>query len=169
MLQTMALLKRLYLSPLGYVVSAALNLLSVAHRPFMVYGFYNQATRKFHLMTRISSTVAIMGRRRLDLGDNVWVWHHSILDASNGLKIGRGSQIGAWVGIFTHSSHIAIRLLGDRYLRLDPSQRTGYQRGSVEIGEYTFIGASSLVLPGVTIGRGCVVAAGSVVTRSVPD
>lgn len=36
------------------------------------------------------------------------------------------------------------------------------------IGKNCFIGGRSLILPGVTIGDGCVVAAGSVVTKSVP-
>ena len=36
------------------------------------------------------------------------------------------------------------------------------------IGERCFIGARSVILPGIEIGDGCVVAAGSVVTKSVP-
>lgn len=38
----------------------------------------------------------------------------------------------------------------------------------VRIGRHCFIGARSLILPGVTIGDGSVVGAGSVVTRDVP-
>ena len=41
--------------------------------------------------------------------------------------------------------------------------------GRIEIGEETFIGARSVILPGVKIGRNCVVAAGSVVTTEIPD
>lgn len=36
------------------------------------------------------------------------------------------------------------------------------------IGRHCFIGGRSLILPGVTIGDGCIVGAGSVVTKSVP-
>ncbi|QGP78210.1 acyltransferase [Sphingobium sp. CAP-1] len=36
------------------------------------------------------------------------------------------------------------------------------------IGRYCFIGARSLIMPGVTIGDECIVAAGAVVTRDVP-
>lgn len=37
------------------------------------------------------------------------------------------------------------------------------------IGKNCFIGGSSLILPGIEIGDGCVVGAGSVVTKSVPS
>ncbi|TYO88763.1 acyltransferase [Oceanicella actignis] len=36
------------------------------------------------------------------------------------------------------------------------------------IGANCFIGGRSLILPGITIGDGCIVAAGAVVTRDVP-
>ncbi|HLO40682.1 MAG TPA: acetyltransferase [Phycisphaerales bacterium] len=41
--------------------------------------------------------------------------------------------------------------------------------GNVHIGEDTLIGLGSRVLPGVKIGRGCVIGAGAVVTRDVGD
>lgn len=37
------------------------------------------------------------------------------------------------------------------------------------IGSYTGIGAKSIIMPGVRIGNHCLVAAGSVVTKDVPD
>lgn len=40
--------------------------------------------------------------------------------------------------------------------------------GKVVIGDYVYIGSSALIMPGVTIGDGALVAAGSVVTKSVP-
>ena len=41
--------------------------------------------------------------------------------------------------------------------------------GKIEVGERTFIGANSTIMPGVTIGKRCVIGAGSVVTKDVPD
>ncbi|WP_420993394.1 acyltransferase [Cupriavidus sp. 30B13] len=105
----------------------------------------------------------------LSIGDHCWIWHHSIVDASNGVSIGEGVQIGAFVGIFSHSSHVAIRLLGKDFLATPVEDRIGYVREPVEIGDYTFIAASSIVLPGAKIGRGCVVGAGSVVKGNIPD
>ena len=41
--------------------------------------------------------------------------------------------------------------------------------GKIYVGERTFIGAKSIIMPGVTIGKRCVIGAGSVVTKDVPD
>jgi len=41
--------------------------------------------------------------------------------------------------------------------------------GPMEIGRNSWIGMGSVVLPGVRIGEGCVVGAGSVVTRDLED
>lgn len=40
---------------------------------------------------------------------------------------------------------------------------------SISVGEGSWIGARSTILPGVTIGKGCIIAAGSVVSKDVPD
>lgn len=40
--------------------------------------------------------------------------------------------------------------------------------GRVKICDYAYIGSSAQIMPGVTIGEGSLVAAGSIVTRSVP-
>ena len=41
--------------------------------------------------------------------------------------------------------------------------------GKIHIGERSFIGCNSTIMPGVTIGKRCVIAAGSVVTKDIPD
>ena len=41
--------------------------------------------------------------------------------------------------------------------------------GKIRVGERTFIGCNSTILPGVTIGKRCIIGAGSVVTKDVPD
>lgn len=43
------------------------------------------------------------------------------------------------------------------------------QLNDVSIGEGTWIGEKVIILPGVNIGRKCVIGAGSVVTKSIPD
>lgn len=41
--------------------------------------------------------------------------------------------------------------------------------GCVEVGEFTLIAVGAVVLPRIRIGRNCVIGAGAVVTRNVPD
>lgn len=41
--------------------------------------------------------------------------------------------------------------------------------GKVVIGDWVYVGTHSLIMPGVTIGNNVLIAAGSVVTKSVPD
>ena len=45
----------------------------------------------------------------------------------------------------------------------------GVSTQAVTIGDDVWVGANAVVLPGVTIGRHCIVAAGAVVTKDVPD
>jgi acetyltransferase-like isoleucine patch superfamily enzyme len=161
------MLKKIYLTPLGYFISFFLNVLSILHKPFMVYGFYNQVTKKFQKNTRIGSSTRLISKSKLDVGDGVWVGHYCVLDASNCLKIGKGVQTGSHISIYTHSSHISIRLLGEFYL--SSNDRIGYIDGAVSIGEYTFIGDSSIIFPGVDIGKGCLIKAGSIINSSIPD
>lgn len=161
------MLKKIYLSPLGYFISFIQNILAFVQQPFMVYGFYNKIQNKFMKLTRISSSTKIVSRSHLDINDNVWIGHYSLLDASNGIELGKGVQTGAFVSIFSHSSHISIRLLGKNYLQ--SNERIGYIDGKVIIGEYSFIGTNCTIFPAVTIGKGCLIRAGSVVTKSIPD
>ena len=165
----MSLARKLYLSPFGYVISFGLHILGLVFNRVMVYGNYNHVTKKFHRYTRISSSAYITDYRKLDFGDNVWINHNARIDASGGVKIGEGCQIGYSSMILSHSSHIAIRLNGAKYMDMDVSERKGYIHKPVTIGEYTFVGGGAAILPGVTIGKGCVIGVNSVVTHDVPD
>ena len=162
-------LEKLYRSPLSMIMSSVGNFFAFFQKPFMVYGYFDHGSRSFRKYTRMSSTVTIMNRKALSVSDHVWVWHNSILDATEGLSIDEGCQIGAWVGIFTHGSENAIRLLGSSFVNIHNTERVGYTRGSVHIGAYTFVAAGSIILPGVNIGKGCIIGAGSMVNSDVPD
>lgn len=165
----MSLGKIIYYSPLGYLISAGLHVLSIFVPRIMVYGQYNKIQHRFMRGTRISSSAYITDKSKLDIGDNVWVNHNARIDASGRVKIGDGCQIGYGAMILSHSSHMAIRLNGSAYIKMDINERLGYIHKSVEIGEYTFIGGGSAIMPGVKVGKGCVVGVNSVVTKDIPD
>jgi acetyltransferase-like isoleucine patch superfamily enzyme len=159
----------LYRSPFGRVMSAMARMAWWCHKPIMLYGYKDPASKRFRKFVRISSTVTVVEKQHFSIGDHVWIWHHSILDASGGLEIGEGCQIGAWVGIFTHGSNNALRVLGRRFVEIPHAQREGYVRGPVKIGAYTFVASGVMILPGVTIGKGCIIGPNSIVMSDVPD
>lgn len=94
-----------------------------------------------------------------------------------GLKVGSNCHLGGSVIDPSHCFHITIGdnvTFGPRVhvLAHDASTKVflGYTRvANVHIGSNVFIGAYSMVLPGVTIGDNVIIGAGSVVTHDVPS
>lgn len=84
------------------------------------------------------------------IGDNVF------LDGRAPLKIGDHTDIASQVLIYNSEHDVDSE---DFHATVSP----------VEIGDYVFIGPRAIILPGVKIGLGAVVAAGAVVTADVPD
>jgi acetyltransferase-like isoleucine patch superfamily enzyme len=163
------MLRKLYFSPFGVFISIILNLLAWFHKPFMAYGFYNSVQNKFFKKTRISSSTKLVNKQNIDIADEVWVGHYGVLDGIGGIVIGKAVNIASHSCIYTHSSQDAIRLLGNKFIEVPASDRLGYIIENVEIGDYTFIGTSCVILPGTKIGKGCIVGAGSVVKGIFPD
>lgn len=117
--------------------------------------------------TRVGSTNTFIAKNNLKLGENVFIGQYNFIEASNGIKIGKGCQITNFISLTSHSSHISIRLYGDQYNKIkDPK---GYVKGSIEIGDYTFIGPHSTIMPSSKIGKGCIVSAYSLVNGEFPD
>lgn len=93
-----------------------------------------------------------------------------------GLKIGKNCKLGSCTIDPSHCFHITIGdnvTFGPRVhvLAHDASTHVflGYTRvANVKVGSNVFIGAHSIVMPGVTIGDNVVIGAGSIVTRDIP-
>ncbi len=136
--------------------------------PKMVYG-YMDSSGEFRPRTRYSDTVFFYHPKNIKIADNVFIWHYTILDGTGGITIEKGCQIGAWVGIFTHSAHIAIRIYGNHYQEVPEKEKQAYFIGPVSIGKYSFIGPRTIISPGVTIGNGVLVSAGSVINHNIDN
>lgn len=137
-----------------------------AKAPSMIWG-YTDATGSFRERTRISDTALLYHPEKIVIGDNVFVGHYNILDGVGGITIGEGCQFAAYVGIFTHSSHIAIRLYGDHYQEVPEDEKKGYRLAPVRLGRYVYVGAGARVFSGVSIGDGAVLYAGAYVSADV--
>ena len=75
------------------------------------------------------------------------------------IEVGENCQITAGVKFYTHGGAGAVR-------RWYPNFDTF---GKIKIGSFVYIGNNVMVMPGVTIGDNVLIAAGSVVTKSIPD
>ena len=99
----------------------------------------------------------------LVIGDRVSINYRNLICAAVSVRIGDDTMIAGNVSIFDNLSHPtspARRLAKDRLRRDEASP--------VSIGRNVWIGMNSLIMRGVTIGDHAIVAAGSVVTKSVP-
>ena len=93
------------------------------------------------------------------IGDNTRIGIHSTIIGP--VCIGHHVNLAQGI-VVTALNH----QFGNTALRVD---QQGISTKPVVIGDDVWIGANSVILPGVTIGSHCVVAAGAVVTKDVPD
>lgn len=124
----------------------------------------------------------VMERRRVDMGREVRFSPNVVLANGHNIRIGQRSHIGArctlWAGEETGTIDIGdYALFGPEVFvtatnyrhRLGPRvMEQPKTEAAVVIGPNTWLGARVMVLPGVEIGEGAVIGAGSVVTRSLP-
>ena len=93
------------------------------------------------------------------IGERTYINRHTIIDASQSVRIGQDCMIGPFCYVTDHDHQMD----GDRA----PSE-TGLTENPTAIGDRVWIGAHVTVLKGVTIGNNTVVGAGSVVTKDLP-
>jgi len=92
----------------------------------------------------------------IQIGSDSIIGFGTFLDGRKTLKIGNHVDIASEVMIYNSEHNLE-------------SEMFEATEEPVEINDYVFIGPRSIILPGVKIGKGAVVAAGAVVTKDVPD
>lgn len=122
--------------------------------------FLRKFVYRFFFRMRIGRQSSIHWRARfrkpsqLEIGRNCVIGEFALIDARSGVRIGDNVSIADAVAIYT--------------LEHDPDSPTfDTEGGLVVIDDYAYIGARVIILPGVHIGKGAVVATGAVVTRDV--
>lgn len=131
------------------------------------YSFFNFIKKYFLLLVgaRIGVRpvfypgVWIAPGRNLVVGDDVDFALDVLVTTGGGVTIGDRVLIGYRTQILSTNHAINGR---------EPIFSSGHVKQPVCIKNDVWIGASSIILPGVSIGEGAVVAAGSVVTKDVP-
>jgi len=108
----------------------------------------NEKKLIFGKNVQINDYVHIVAMDRVTIGDNVLMASHIFIsDNSHGSY--KGDE-------------------NDSNPNIPPIQRN-YATAPISIGANTWIGEGVIIMPGVTIGEGCVVGAHSIVNKSIPD
>lgn len=92
-------------------------------------------------------------RNRITFGVDVLISHRAFLQGAGGISIGNRVMMGPNVSLIT-ANH-------DKVTRLTIKK-------SIFVEDGVWIGAGATILGGVTLGRGSIIAAGALVSRSIP-
>ncbi len=117
---------------------------------------WSWAGAKIGQNVRICSSAFILGVGELEIGDDTWIGHQVFIETGSKVTIGAHVDIGPRVYIGT----------GSHKIDAVGSHTAGEGTSTpIVIEDGVWLGANVTILPGVTIGRKALVAAGSVVTR----
>lgn len=93
------------------------------------------------------------------LGENFFANHHCVMLDADRITIGDNVLLGPGVHFYTTTHPLNCE-----------QRRQGIQlRAPIVVGDDCWIGGNSIIMPGVTIGGGAVIGAGSVVTQNIPE
>nr|WP_279663758.1 acyltransferase [Ectobacillus ponti] len=123
--------------------------------------FYRQSKIKKGVNSKIYFNAFIKYPDHITLGDNVFINYDCILWAApNGkIKVGNDVLLGPGVKIIASNHGTS----AEQLIRLNP-----WDDGDITIENDVWIGANTIILKGITIGQGAVIAAGSIVNKDVP-
>lgn len=127
-----------------------------------IIGGWRNADGSFMKNTGISNMTHISQKENnLYIGNNVFIGHFNYIDGYNAsLTICDNVEITNYTSILTHSTHNSIRFSLTENIK---------SVGPVYIGEYSYVGPHSVIMPNTKIGKGCVVSAYSYVKGEFPD
>lgn len=95
----------------------------------------------------------------IKLGKYVFINANCYLMDGGGIEIGDHCFIGPYCGFYTAAHPLQYKYRNQGLEKALP----------IKVGDNCWFGANVSVMPGVTIGSGCVIAAGAVVTKDIPD
>ncbi len=117
---------------------------------------YSLAGIKIGKDSRIHMGARFFYPANITIGEGTIIGSDIFLDGRDRLKIGSHVDIASEVMIYNSEHDVN-------------SEDFGAVSAPVEIEDFCFIGPRAIILPGVKIGKGAVVAAGAVVTKDIAD
>lgn len=117
---------------------------------------YQAAGLKIGRKSKIHVFCRFFEPKNIEIGEGSVIGEGGFLDGRAKLTIGNHTDIASQVLIYNSKHDVN-----------DPGFKAVER--PVEIGNYVFIGPRAIIMPGVKIGRGAVIAAGAIVTKNVPE
>lgn len=104
------------------------------------------------------------GYGALEIGDGTWVgqYNNFRLAGQCSIKVGKSCLVSQFCSLVA-ANHSLDRRFTISSMPCEPN------KGGLVVGDDVWLGAGCAILPGVSIGNGCVIGANSVVTSAVPD
>lgn len=98
------------------------------------------------------------------VGENTFFGDYVRMDTSYAdmIYIGDYTHITSGCRLLCHQRDLTGYCVGDNAAEL------GYRTGEIHIGKGVMVGMETLIMPGVTIGDGAIIGAGSIVTKDIP-
>ena len=98
------------------------------------------------------------------VGKGVFIGDHVVIDLSHAdlIEIDDYAHITGGCRLLCHQRDLKNYCVGDN------AALCGYRLGKIHIGKGCMIGMETMIMPGVAIGEGAIVGAGSLVTKDVP-
>lgn len=118
---------------------------------FLIYRTFG-----INLKTRAFNPGGYIGGNQISIGKGSYINYKCYFDNTSPIDIGENCNIAMEV-MFATSTHESGT----------PERRAGMETGyPIKVGNGCWVGARSTILAGVTIGDGCIIAAGSVVNKN---
>lgn len=118
--------------------------------------FYRLAGLSIGKGSTIHMEARFYNPRNIEIGEDTIIGEGAVLDGRDKLLIGNHVDIASGVMIYNAEHDVQ-------------NEDFRVTLGQVVIEDYVFIGPRSIILPGVTIGKGAVISAGAVVAKDVAD
>lgn len=148
-------MKRIFRYPYHFIINyLPNNIINIIPLYFVRHGYYKMILgikigkgSSIHMKTRIN-------RKNITIGINSTINRLCYLDGRGELSIGNNVSISPEVHLITATHDINC-------------QNFTYIEKNIIVEDYVWIGTRAIILPGVKLGKGCVIAAGAVVSKDV--
>jgi maltose O-acetyltransferase len=159
-------------SKIKYILDILISILSlkffIHFSKLVAYYFVNYVVGyskvKIGKHTKLHPTVILRQSERIFIGNNCLINHNNVLQAGKSTgKIIIGNHVMTGPNVMMFAFNHGTDLNGLAMIEQD------YKDGDIIIEDNVWIGAGSIILAGVSIGKGAVIASSAVVNKNVPE